>query len=168
MNLGERLYRERRKLGLSQENLANQIDVSRQAVSKWEQGASSPDLNNLVALSKALNVSIDYLLGVDKTSPKSNGSQFKSTPLDDIFLLIKFNWNKLGLVLASFGSFIVIINLLLINKIKNDMFIFEEPARGQFLQATKFSGFYIIVIMGLTLSIGGLVFYFLGKKYIKK
>lgn len=157
MNLGERLYRETRKLGLSQENLANQIYVSRQAVSKWEQGASSPDLNNLVALAKVLNVSIDYLLGVDKTSP-----------LDDILLLIKFNWNKLGLVLGSFGSFIVIINLLLINKVKNDMFIFEEPARGQFLQAAKFSGFYIIVIMGLTLSIGGLVFYFLGKKYIKK
>lgn len=168
MNLGERLYRERKKLGLSQENLANQIDVSRQAVSKWEQGASSPDLNNLVALAKVLNVSIDYLLGVDKISPKSNGSQFKPSPLDDILLLIKFNWNKLGLVLASFGSFIILINLLLINKVKNDMFIFEEPARGQFLQAAKFSGFYIILIVGLILSIGGLIFYFLGKKYIKK
>lgn len=61
MNI-ERLYEERRKKGYSQEELANLCNVSRQAVSKWESGQSLPDSDKLVALSRALGVSIDYLL----------------------------------------------------------------------------------------------------------
>lgn len=52
----------RKKMGLSQEELANKIGVSRQAVSKWESGQSMPDLDKIIALSDLFGVSTDYIL----------------------------------------------------------------------------------------------------------
>ena len=49
--LSERIYKFRRKSGLSQEQLAEKIGVSRQAISKWESGTSTPELEKLLALS---------------------------------------------------------------------------------------------------------------------
>jgi len=62
MKLAEKIYQERRKLGLSQEQFAEQMDISRQAVSKWESGQSMPDLDKIVAMSQIFGVSTDYLL----------------------------------------------------------------------------------------------------------
>lgn len=58
----EKLYTLRKQKGLSQEQLAAQLGVSRQAVQKWESGTANPDMNNLVALSECLGVCVDYLL----------------------------------------------------------------------------------------------------------
>lgn len=62
MLLGEKLKKLRKARGLSQEQLADQLNVSRQAISKWELGESTPDTDNLVALSDYYGVSFDYLL----------------------------------------------------------------------------------------------------------
>lgn len=59
----EVLIRERKRLGFSQEELAAKLNVSRQAVSKWETGESVPDLPKLLALSEALDISLDALCG---------------------------------------------------------------------------------------------------------
>ena len=56
MNFETRLYELRKKAGLSQEELANLVGVSRQAVQKWEAGSSRPDLDNLTALAGYFNV----------------------------------------------------------------------------------------------------------------
>ena len=65
-----RLLEYRKKNGYSQEELAEKIGVSRQAISKWERSESSPDTDNLIALSKLYNVSIDELLnGKTETEP---------------------------------------------------------------------------------------------------
>lgn len=61
MEFQQRLYELRKQAGLSQEGLANLLGISRQAVQKWESGASSPDLDNLVALARFFKVSVDYL-----------------------------------------------------------------------------------------------------------
>lgn len=60
--MGDRLYQLRTKADLNQEQLANNVNVSRQAVSKWERGESQPDTNNLIALSELYGVTIDYLV----------------------------------------------------------------------------------------------------------
>jgi DNA-binding XRE family transcriptional regulator len=65
MILSEKIYRLRRERHISQEELAVQMNVSRQAVSKWESGQAIPDTNNIILLSQILNVSIDYLLRED-------------------------------------------------------------------------------------------------------
>lgn len=62
MILAEKIALLRRKNGWSQEELANQLAVSRQAVSKWESGASIPDLDKILKLSELFQVTTDYLL----------------------------------------------------------------------------------------------------------
>lgn len=62
MTTGEIIQRERTLLGLSQEKLAEQVGVSRQAVSKWELGDAMPDTDKLVPLARALGISVDTLL----------------------------------------------------------------------------------------------------------
>ena len=62
MTFGEKLQALRKARGWSQEELATKINVSRQALSKWESGASVPDTENVVALSRLFGVSTDYLL----------------------------------------------------------------------------------------------------------
>ena len=62
VSIGNRLYQYRRKSGLSQEELAAKIGVSRQAVSKWENGTSDPSTSNLFALAKLYGISVEELL----------------------------------------------------------------------------------------------------------
>ena len=62
MTLGQKIQNLRKEKKLSQEDLASQITVSRQAVSKWELDLTIPDTENIVQLSKILSVSTDYLL----------------------------------------------------------------------------------------------------------
>lgn len=81
MNMAERIQSSRKTKGLSQEELADQVGVSRQAVSKWESGQSMPDLDKLVALSEFFEVTTDYLLkGVEPTA-KDDGNRFASQVL---------------------------------------------------------------------------------------
>ncbi len=61
MTLANRISRLRKEKKLSQEFVADSLNVSRQAVSKWENGLSSPDTDNLIALAKLLEVGVDYL-----------------------------------------------------------------------------------------------------------
>lgn len=63
--LSEKLYMLRKKSGLSQEQLAEQLNVSRQAISKWESGTSIPESDKLIAISQYFNVTLDYLMKED-------------------------------------------------------------------------------------------------------
>lgn len=60
--IGDKIITLRKQRGWSQENLAEQLNVSRQSVSKWESGASVPDLDKIILLSKIFGVTTDYLL----------------------------------------------------------------------------------------------------------
>ncbi|MDL2216086.1 helix-turn-helix domain-containing protein [Ruminococcaceae bacterium OttesenSCG-928-N02] len=62
MSIGEKIYGLRKKMGISQEELAQQLDVSRQAISKWERDEAIPDTDKIVALSSLFCISTDYLL----------------------------------------------------------------------------------------------------------
>ena len=62
MTLGEKIKEARKQCGLSQEQLAEKMAVSRSAVAKWEANNGLPDVDNLKALAQLLNVSVDYLL----------------------------------------------------------------------------------------------------------
>lgn len=66
MNLGQQIYELRTKKGLSQGELAEALDVSRQSISKWETGSSVPELDKLIKLSQLFGVTLDELV-LDKT-----------------------------------------------------------------------------------------------------
>lgn len=62
MNLSEKIVMHRKSAGLSQEELAEKLNLSRQAVSRWESGTAMPDAGNILQLSKLFGVTADYLL----------------------------------------------------------------------------------------------------------
>lgn len=62
MTLGEKIREARRKCGLSQEQLADKMSVSRSAIAKWETDKGLPDVGNLKILARLLSVSVDHLL----------------------------------------------------------------------------------------------------------
>ncbi len=62
MILADKIIGERKRLGLSQEELAEKLSVSRQAVSKWESAQSTPDLQRVLQMAELFEVSTDYLL----------------------------------------------------------------------------------------------------------
>lgn len=68
MKLSEKIRELRKMNGISQEILAERLDVSRQAISRWESGAAQPDAANILGLSKIFGVTADYLLNDDYES----------------------------------------------------------------------------------------------------
>ena len=72
MSFAENLKQLRKDKQLSQEELAEILDVSRQAVSKWEQGMGYPEVEKLLLLSSKLNISLDYLMATELSQQSTN------------------------------------------------------------------------------------------------
>lgn len=72
MTFGEKIYKLRKENGLSQEDLADKLKVSRQSISKWETDCGYPETEKIIKLAKIFNVTIDYLLVEDNTSISEN------------------------------------------------------------------------------------------------
>lgn len=73
MEFNNKLYELRKQKGFSQEELANRLNVSRQTISKWEVGESTPDMENLVAISELFEISLDELV-LDKVPEEADTS----------------------------------------------------------------------------------------------
>lgn len=102
--LSERLRQFRKNAGLSQEQLAEALDISRQAVSKWESGTTSPDIHNIIQLGKLYGVSTDSILLGESSAPQKE----EKPPVRD-----KLPAN--GLLWAVLGTVIVLVLYLVTN-----------------------------------------------------
>lgn len=80
LEIAQKLVEQRKKHGYSQEALAEQLGVSRQAVSKWERAEASPDTDNLIALSRLYQISLDELVG---KSTASGAQSYKNSGATD-------------------------------------------------------------------------------------
>lgn len=78
MNIGEVIINKRKSLGYTQQALADKLNVSFQAVSKWENGTSCPEIELLPALAKALGTSVDSLLGYEAIINSDYENRYKS------------------------------------------------------------------------------------------
>lgn len=95
MNIADRIQNLRKSKGISQEELADIISVSRQAVSKWESGQSTPDIEKIILLSDYFETTTDYLLkGIE--SAKGTGNKWDAK----VFSIAGTTINAIGLVLA--------------------------------------------------------------------
>lgn len=74
MNFNEKLMELRKKQGLSQEALGAKVNVTRQTVSKWELGETSPELNKLIELAHVFGISIDELVGKETQAQQRQGA----------------------------------------------------------------------------------------------
>lgn len=81
--LSEKLYKLRKKQGLSQEQLAEKLEVSRQAISKWETGQALPEGDKLLTISRYFGVSLDYLMGEDETPQSPDAAEAPETAKSD-------------------------------------------------------------------------------------
>ncbi|MBQ3111464.1 MAG: helix-turn-helix transcriptional regulator [Firmicutes bacterium] len=106
MNLANRIQTMRKARGISQEELADQLGVSRQAVSKWESEQSQPELDKLLLLSDFFGVSCDYLLrgAAGQGMPETATQSAQLEPVDArIFTVGATVLNVIGLLTAIFG-----------------------------------------------------------------
>lgn len=96
LTISERIQQLRKNKGMSQEELADKVGVSRQAVSKWESNQSLPDIEKIILLSNYFDVTTDYLL--KGTEPTLNITKSK---IDSrIFLTIGSAFNLIGFILS--------------------------------------------------------------------
>ena len=79
MQLPEKLTYLRKQKGLTQSNLAEALNVSRQAISRWEVGTAVPSTDNLKVLSDLYDVSIDYLLNCNDIASSDDGDSQKQS-----------------------------------------------------------------------------------------
>ena len=91
MSFAENLKQLRKERHLSQEELAEILDVSRQAISKWEQGSGYPEVEKLLLLSKQFNISLDSLLSTeimpsDAKTPRTPGTITITSPHENIIV----------------------------------------------------------------------------------
>ena len=104
MDFGEKLLQLRKSKGMSQESLAEQLNTSRQAVSKWENGQGYPETEKLLLISNIFNVSIDYLLK-ERVEPilEHEAGYYVSKETVECFLIFERKTSKysaLGIVLG--------------------------------------------------------------------
>ena len=84
MTLEEQIKHYRKQAGLSQEKMADKIGVSRQAITKWENGTGTPDIANLMAIADLFQISVDELLSNEKTEKKQDDYIYESHTEYDI------------------------------------------------------------------------------------
>ena len=118
MDFNNKLYELRKQKGFSQEELANRLNVSRQTISKWEVGESTPDMENLVAISELFEISLDELV-LDKvpeeadTSSQVVKSEFYSDIKENVLTDENRKKAKKGLKIAAIVlGIIVLIDLI--------------------------------------------------------
>lgn len=106
MTFGEKIQKLRKESGLSQEDLACQLGVSRQAISKWERDSGYPETDKILRMSKMFHVSLDYLLGEDESGhvPDTSKGLYVSRESAEGFLLYKKR--NLGKIAAAVGLMI--------------------------------------------------------------
>lgn len=97
MNIADRIQHLRKIKGISQEELAEKVGVSRQAVSKWEGEQSIPDIDKIMIMSEFFDATTDYILKGIEPPPKSNDTRADA----NIFVIVATVLNLIGLAVAS-------------------------------------------------------------------
>lgn len=115
MNLSDRIQYLRKARGISQEGLADQLGVSRQAVSKWESEQSMPDLDKIISMSDYFDVTTDYLLkGIEPVVQKEEEQSIKHRRIaSNICYQLSLGFIGLGIILSIILADFLKISILL-------------------------------------------------------
>ncbi len=105
MTIGDRLLKLRKERNLSQEDLANELDVSRQTISKWETNQSMPDFDKIVPLCKYFGITTDELLTGDKDIVESQAKDVKSNYARNIAVAVMLYILSVVAIIVFAGGF---------------------------------------------------------------
>lgn len=142
MTMAERLQRLRKEHHFSQEQLAEKLQVSRQAVSKWENGQTAPDLNNIIAMSNLYEVTTDYILIGRERSPKENREKDRK--------------RKSGMICLGGGIILTLLLPLFAKMYQEWMFVTEGSSYTNFLYYLKefpMLGVTVLAVAGIVIGI---------------
>ena len=165
MEFGEKLQRLRKDKSMSQEQLAEHLNVSRQAVSRWEKNVVLPDVCNVIAISELFDVSIDYLLKSESVYKKeiccSNYNEERKFLKEKLRIFV-------GISFSIFGSLSILI-LFILSSIKEKYIVGGPEFRGirGFLLINRLQWFMTLSILMIPLGIL-IIFYPKIKAYSKK
>ena len=140
MTIGERIAKCRKEKNLSQEYIAELLDVSRQAVSKWETNQTEPDTGNLIHLARVFGVSVEYLANGEEAPPKVVYVE-KNLPIFKIIGIVFIVLGGLSLILGAIMTFMLGIGIVTV-------------AFGLLLMLLKKDGLILsgtILVLGVTL-----------------
>lgn len=154
MTFGTKLQHLRKAAGLSQEQLANLLDMSRQAVSKWELDQATPDIEKVSMLCKIFRISADELLGVDP--PDTQGTQS-----EELAECVKINLKKrffmAGWVTALFGTVLLILeffSLFLLRAMAIRLDVAKGNSLGYYNDPMRYASIQPMpVIFGVTVAV---------------
>ena len=107
MSLGENIYKNRISMGKSQTVLAEELEVSRQSVSKWENNTAIPDLDKLIKMSKTFNITLDELVFGEASEKKAAGQP--EIPISPFSIFSKSV--IVGCVLLIFGMIFFLLSI---------------------------------------------------------
>ena len=122
MTLGQRIADQRKRLGLSLEALGDKLDVSRQAVSKWEADGAVPSIDKLIAMSRLFGVSVGWLLGVEE-QPEAQEATVSEKEIEVLEQIVRkyhvpqkrrFGWLSISISLVA-----VIVSLVAVSKVNS-------------------------------------------------
>ena len=161
MELGNKLLKLRKARGMSQEDLAGELEVSRQAVSRWESGETLPDAVNLLKLSDLFGVSSDYLL---RDELKTEQQMVETIPLQHV--PVKQNsrqfWGKFLTIFSSTAFIILFLLSTIIESYAEGTYVRDGQIWQTYGEGFSFWGFidkyhlYVLVFVLAIALIAGL------------
>ena len=116
MQVGRKIYLLRKNAGITQEQLSEQLNVSRQTISKWESGVSLPDVESVVAISKLFQVSLNDLLMDTLEEENENKEKCEENIAEDLYALeefVRINRRNRVIVLVITAIFIFLLGIAL-------------------------------------------------------
>ena len=182
MKLSEKILYCRKKSGLSQEALAQKLDVSRQAVSKWETGEATPDLNNLALLAKEFKVTADWLISEDEpvevthpdTKPSDTPSWIDHIPGFVGRMLKKYGWifgvylAASGALFAGVGAVAKFVSEGMLNRFNSEVSSMFPGFKYPFESVTSFNPVStigtVVMVLGALMVVAGIVLAIVLKK----
>ena len=112
MKLPEKIIKHRKSNGWSQEDFAEKLNVSRQAISRWENGTALPDAHNLLQISKLFGVSADYLLNDDFETDNDIPAVKTATEETKALFLKKKNLHLVAAICFTISVFCALMGVL--------------------------------------------------------
>lgn len=178
MTLGEKLQNLRREKGISQDQLAEMLDVSRQAVSKWERDEAIPETDKVIKLSEVFSVSIDSLLkDTPPLRPQSQPPAGKRAEPSDFFSqlvrLFKRRGYLLGYLLILWGG-VDLINVIFVRLAWSKMLGFAGNMAGYMDQGIQsalsapMNLLWVTLLLAAVKIAGGILAVIFGRRYAKK
>ena len=111
MKFNEKLIELRKKEGLSQEELGYKLNVTRQTVSKWELGQTTPEMDKLIEISKMFNISVDELIKGTEEDKNINVEKNQTEPIKDQPIVEKNTKNKI-IVIVLVAALVIVVGMM--------------------------------------------------------